>query len=441
MLSDTPHLWSVGARLHVAPGRIRLKRWLLAVAVSILPSAAFPQVFVSQGPAPGFGPLPLSISGDQPPSGPGLPRNGSTAGAINAVAPDPSDPNAIYVGAVNGGVWVTHNGGMSWTPLTDQLTSLSISSLALDPADPTHKTWIAGTGLLSAGSLGTGPPSSFNSGTPSFFINSGGLRTGLLMSTDGGNTWAAPSGNATVAGVTIVNVEARGPLILAAGFEPLATARSNDPIAAQNGALYRSTDGGQTFTVGAPGLPPGPVSSLVGDPSNPAKFYAAVTSTTSPTATSLYVSLDSGASWSPVFTSATPVAGGNVIASATGQVFARASAGPQGSVAMTTIDVSTGKINALYLSLNSGQTWTRLALPSDLNMNEQAANNAHVAIDPSNPAIVYITGDTIGAPSFTASAYRVQLRPDGSSFFSAVDRQFFHGRRLDHSRRFALNGI
>ena len=425
MLSDTPHLWSVGARLHVAPGRIRLKRWLLAVAVSILPSAAFPQVFVSQGPAPGFGPLPLSISGDQPPSGPGLPRNGSTAGAINAVGADPSDPNTIYVGAVNGGVWVTHNGGMSWTPLTDQLTSLSISSLALDPADPTHKTWIAGTGLLSAGSLGTGPPSSFNSGTPSFFINSGGLRTGLLMSTDGGNTWAAPSGNATVAGVTIVNVEARGPLILAAGFEPLATARSNDPIAAQNGALYRSTDGGQTFTVGAPGLPPGPVSSLVGDPSNPAKFYAAVTSTTIPTATSLYVSLDSGASWSPVFTSATPVAGGNVIASATGQVFARASAGPQGSVAMTTIDVSTGKINALYLSLNSGQTWTRLALPSDLNMNEQAANNAHVAIDPSNPAIVYITGDTIGAPSFTASAYRVQLRPDGSSFFQPLTGNFF----------------
>src|SRR5262249_54951635 len=43
VLSDTPHLWSVGARLHVAPVRIRLKRWLLAVAVSILPSAAFPQ--------------------------------------------------------------------------------------------------------------------------------------------------------------------------------------------------------------------------------------------------------------------------------------------------------------------------------------------------------------------------------------------------------------
>jgi outer membrane autotransporter protein len=172
--------------------------------------------------------------------------------------------------------------------------------------------------------------------------------------------------------------------------------------------------------VGAPGLPQGPVSSLVGDPSNPAKFYAAVTSTTVPNATSLYVSVDSGASWSPVFTNATSVTGGNVIASATGQVFARLSAGPQGSVAMTVIDVTTGRINALYLSLNSGQTWTRLNLPSDLSFNQQAGIHSAVAIDPTNPTTVYIAGDTIGPPNGTASAYRVQLRPDGSSSFQPL---------------------
>jgi hypothetical protein len=124
----------------------------LAAALT-LPSAAFSQVFVSQGPAPGFGPLPLSLSADQPPSGPGLPRNGSLANAINAVAPDPSDPNTLYVGTVNGGVWVTRNGGTTWKALTDNQASLSITSLALDPTDPTHKTLIAGAGLSSAGSV------------------------------------------------------------------------------------------------------------------------------------------------------------------------------------------------------------------------------------------------------------------------------------------------
>jgi hypothetical protein len=161
----------------------------------------------------------------------------------------------------------------------------------------------------------------------------------------------------------------------------------------------------------------------VGDPSNPAKFYAAVTSTDpkQPTATSLYVSADSGASWSPAFTSTTSVTGGNVIASAAGQVFARVSAGPQGSVAMTVIDVATRQINALYLSLDSGKTWSKLALPSNLNVNAQAGINAVVAVDPTNPRIVYIAGDTSGdASNFTASAYRVQLRPDGSSFFQSL---------------------
>jgi hypothetical protein len=95
-------------RLRVTLTYINL--WVLVAALT-LPSAAFSQVFVSQGPAPGFGPLPLIISGDQPPSGPGLSRNGSTAGPISAVAPDPSDPNTLYAGAVNGGVRVTHNGG------------------------------------------------------------------------------------------------------------------------------------------------------------------------------------------------------------------------------------------------------------------------------------------------------------------------------------------
>jgi hypothetical protein len=87
---------------------------------------------------------------------------------------------------------------------------------------------------------------------------------------------------------------------------------------------------------------------------------------------------------------------------------------------MTVIDVNTGKINALYLSLNSGQTWSRLALPSDLNENQQAGANAVLAVDPTNPSIVYIAGDTIGAPSGTASAYRVQLRADGNSFFQPL---------------------
>lgn len=132
-------------------------------------------VFNSEGPGPSTGPSNIIASNDNP-------TNGTTAGAIEAVVADPSNPGTIYVGAVNGGIWKTTNGGTSWTPLIDQNASLSIASLALDPTDPTHQTLIAGTGATSNG----GFASISLSGTPAFY---GGLQTGLLYSRNGGTTW------------------------------------------------------------------------------------------------------------------------------------------------------------------------------------------------------------------------------------------------------------
>ncbi len=391
----------------VARMRIGFVR-VASLAVGLVPPAvASAQTYVSQGPAPGMGPAALTISLDQPP-------NGTAAGAVEAVVADPTNVSTFYVGASNGGIWVTHDGGTSWTPLTDHQASLSITSLTLDPTDPTHKTLLAGTGLMSNGSL-------WSTGGPNFVLYSGGLRTGLLYTTDGGTSWTTLGGS-TLAGLSIVDVEARGSVMLAAGFEPLATGRSNDPVAAQNGGLYRSTDGGKTFVPVAAGLPAGPVSSLVADPTNPSKFYAAVTSTSNFTATSVYASTDSGATWAPVFTSSTLINNhaGNLIANATGQVFVRVAAGPQNSLAMIVIDQTTNLISGIYLSLDAGQTWSRLVLPPNLGANAQAAINAAVAIDPSNPRIVYVTGDTIGSPAFTAAAYRVVLDNNGSSHFTSL---------------------
>jgi photosystem II stability/assembly factor-like uncharacterized protein len=133
-------------------------------------------LFNSEGPAPNTGPAPAIQSGDNPP-------NGSTAGAIQAIAADPANPRTIYVSAVNGGIWKTTDGGASWTPQIDQKASLSIASLALDPTDPSHKTLIAGTGITSNGAFGS--LSLFP--TPE---TAGGLQNGLLYSRNGGTTWA-----------------------------------------------------------------------------------------------------------------------------------------------------------------------------------------------------------------------------------------------------------
>ena len=70
-------------------------------------------------------------------------------GRVLAVAGVPGERDHFYFGSVNGGVWVTRNGGASWTPLSDNQRSLSIASLALDPTNP--NVLLAGTGITSNG--------------------------------------------------------------------------------------------------------------------------------------------------------------------------------------------------------------------------------------------------------------------------------------------------
>ena len=61
------------------------------------------------------------------------------AGAIQAVAAHPTNPNILYVGTANGGIWKTSNAtsaSPTWTELTDTDKSLSIGAIAFDPTDP-----------------------------------------------------------------------------------------------------------------------------------------------------------------------------------------------------------------------------------------------------------------------------------------------------------------
>ena len=319
---------------------------MLLSSTAALGQAQVNQIFQSQGPSPSQGPLETVQSGENIP-------NGTVTGAVGPIVSDSAN-NTIYVGTPNGGIFVSRNNGSSWSPLTDNQASLSISSLSLDPTDPSRKTLIAGTGLTANGSIG--PDQNF--------IGSGGLRDGLLYTTNGGATWSR-LGAATFANQTVADVVSRGSTIVAGTFE-----LSGYPSLIQKtvGGLYRSTDGGATFTLesGAPGfgLPLGPVTSVVGDPTNTSKLYAGVTTpdqtNAGRTSTAIYVSNDTGATWTQIFNS-TQSAG---TINTTTQTAIRLATGPNGSVAAGVIDLNTSKVVGLFWSGNSGSTWTTLSTPS-----------------------------------------------------------------------------
>ena len=142
-------------------------------------------------------------------------------GRVNAIAINPKNANTIYIGAANGGVWKSMDAGASWTPLTDNLQSVSMGSLGIDPNDTNIV--FAGTGETSNG------------------VNSySGY--GLLRSSDGGNSWSDVGPSSVAAYSRVIVDPANSSIVYAAA-------------ARTGGGVLRSTDGGTTWNWLAGGLP------------------------------------------------------------------------------------------------------------------------------------------------------------------------------------------
>ena len=189
-------------------------------------------------------------------------------GAMNVVLQASGSPNTMYVGTANGGVWKTVNGGISWVPVTDTLSSLSIGDMVFDRSDP---------GRLY---IGFGKQSNYSS--------VGGPLNSIRMSADGGTTWTSPDTGNVLLGKDIVKMFVDTNLMLI-GIKNPATGDTG---------LYRSTTGGGGLAlVGTgTGLAPGVISDLKPDPLSAGTFY---TSVVNGAATSdVFKSTDSGGTWS-----------------------------------------------------------------------------------------------------------------------------------------------
>src|SRR6202041_3190286 len=154
-------------------------------------------------------------------------------GRIDSIAVNPNNPNVIYLGATDGGVWKTIDAGVNWTPLTDHEPMLAIGEPGAIAIDPNN------TNILYVG-------------TSSFLKVTGAQGTqlnttiGILKSTDGGASWivlgsGTPAGNIGNAN-QFVNQS-----IFGLAVDPANSA--NLYLAASSG-LYFSTDSGLNWTGG-----------------------------------------------------------------------------------------------------------------------------------------------------------------------------------------------
>jgi hypothetical protein len=305
--------------------------------------AANGNFWINEGPSPG-------INGQE-----SVAPNNQINGAIQAIAVHPTNPNIMYVGSVNGGIWKTTNATSAtphWVPLTDNLASLSIGALEFDPTDATHQTLIAGIGS-----------------TSSYFLND--QFTGVLRSTDGGTTWSQLGTSAAyLGGENITSVAARGTTLLAAA--------DNGWGGGLGKGLFRSTDSGATWTLisdGTHGLPNlTDVSDIVGDPLNSNVFYAAATGASG----GVFKSTDTGLTW-------TPISGIGIFGSTTDKVELAVHHDATNTSVFATVD-NGGVLSGVFRSLN-GASFVALNVPSG---GSQGFVHASIAADPANFNVVYV---------------------------------------------------
>ena len=174
----------------------------------------------------------------------------------------PSDSKTVYAGSsayysagmfddrmAAAGVYVSHDGGMTWTAANDTLSSqANVIDLAIDPGDPQI-----------------------------VYVATG--NSGLLKSSDGGRSWRklnrAESTSAVVLSVTVNPLDYN---VVYAGVEHM--------------GLYRSDDGGATWQLSMEGMPlETRVGDIVFDPKNPQVVYA------SDHFSGVYRSGDGGRTW------------------------------------------------------------------------------------------------------------------------------------------------
>ena len=98
----------------------------------------------------------------------------AVSGRVADVAVDPEDSRHWLIGAAQGGIWETRDGGDTWEPRTDDMPSLAMGAIAFAPSDP--KIVYAGTGEAA-------------------FSGDSYFGAGLFKSTDGGTNWQTISPN------------------------------------------------------------------------------------------------------------------------------------------------------------------------------------------------------------------------------------------------------
>jgi photosystem II stability/assembly factor-like uncharacterized protein len=191
----------------------------------------------------------------------------------------------FYAAAATGGVFKTENAGTTWEPIFDQMPTLSIGDLAVAESDP-NVVW-AGTGeanIFRASTAGVGVYKSTDAGKTWKHMGLEATYTiarvvihpknpdivyvaatghewtynpdrGVYKTTDGGATWQKVLSVNDKVGANDLVMDPQAPDTLYAATWNRIRRRWSDPVPGGEDGLFKTTDGGETWTPINTGLP------------------------------------------------------------------------------------------------------------------------------------------------------------------------------------------
>ncbi len=245
---------------------------------------------------------------------------------VRGIAVDPSGPGTAYA-ATGRGVYRSEDDGVTWTPMSAGLPTeivpevvqggpptapftvpKTVRAIAVDPVNPgvvyaavqgIHTSvdgganWMplngnlpagvtSGNGTVSAIAINHGPGSHPDFGDLYIASDGPAADAGVYKSTDGGTTWTK----------VIAGIPAADRSITALALDPLPPAAISLYAGTSTGKVFR-TDNGSNWTSVSTGLPGKPVTALVVELADPITIYAALDGA------GVYFSENGGFSWQP----------------------------------------------------------------------------------------------------------------------------------------------
>ena len=284
---------------------------------------------------------------------------GPDGNRASAAVGEPGNPMVAYVGAASGGVWKTEDGGVHWRAVFDSEPAQAIGALAIAPS--AHNVVWAGTG-------------------ETFFIRpTTALGDGVYKSTDGGRSWRHmgldPTGR--IGRIVIDPLDPDVVLVCALG-------RGYGP--AQERGVYRTADGGRTWTRvlfvdGNTGC-----SDLAMDPGDPQTIFAGLWQlevkpwqlASGGSGSGLWVSRDGGVTWRRLAGHGLPL---------TTQAVGKIAVAVAPSAPNTIYALFEERDPTLYRSDDRGVTWRRVSRNHD--MAERAPYYVRFTVAPDDPDRLY----------------------------------------------------